>query len=123
MTAIRKKKITILHLIQSAGVAGGERYILDLIKYSSNAFEHIVVLPFPGPFEQMLKDRGYRYIIISLVHKISLRSILLLAQFVKKNEVNIIHTHGFRANFYGRIAAILAGICLLYTSPSPRDRS
>jgi len=110
LIAIRKKKITILHLIQSAGVAGGERYILDLIKYSSNAFEHIVVLPFPGPFEQMLKDSGYRYIIISLVHKISLGAILMLAQFIKKNEVNIIHTHGFRANFYGRIAAIFAGI-------------
>jgi len=108
LVAASKKKVTILHIIDSGEIAGGERYILDLMKNSSNEFKHIVVLPYSGPFEQMLKAHDYRYMVFSLAHKSSLRSILLLAHFIKKTQTDIVHTHGFRANFYGRIVAILA---------------
>jgi glycosyltransferase involved in cell wall biosynthesis len=110
LNAVGEKKITILHLIDSAGVSGGERYLLDLIKHSNEIFEHIVVLPYSGPFELMLKDRGYRYVIIGLAHKNALPSILALTKCINKNKVDIIHTHGFRANFYGRIAGMLGKI-------------
>ena len=58
------RKINILHLIDSAGIGGGERYLLDLVKYSGRQFEHVVVLPYSGPFQKMLEDRGCRYFVI-----------------------------------------------------------
>jgi glycosyltransferase involved in cell wall biosynthesis len=106
----QRKKIAILHVIDSAGIAGGERYLLDLIKYSGNQFEHTVVLPYSGPFERMLKACDYRYHIVNLVSKISLSTVYQLTKIIRKHKANIIHTHGFRSNFYGRIVALIQRI-------------
>lgn len=92
--------------MSSAGIAGGERYVQDLIQYSNKSFEHIVVLPYRGPFEQILKNCGFNYIVVNIARKFSLFSILVLIKHIRKNKVNLIHTHGFRANFHGRLASI-----------------
>jgi len=109
MDYLKKRKITVLHILSSAGMAGGERYVQDLIQYSNKSFKHIVVLPYRGPFAQILKDCRFNYIVVNMAHKFSLFAISLLIKHIRKNKANIIHTHGFRANFYGRLASIFTG--------------
>ncbi len=103
-------KITILHILSSAGIAGGERYLQDLIKYSHPSIKHLIILPFQGPFIQVLKDKKYHFNIVDMRKRFSLPSIFSLVQHIKNSKVDIVHTHGYRANFYGRIACILGGV-------------
>jgi len=106
----RCDKIKILHLIDSAGIAGGERYLLDLIRHSDPSFEHFVILSSAGPFERMLKDQNCRYVFISMERKISLSSVRKIRRFINEEKADIVHTHGYRANLYGRLACLFTGI-------------
>jgi glycosyltransferase involved in cell wall biosynthesis len=110
MDSKKKFKITVLHILSSAGIGGGERYVLDLIKYSGESFRHIVAVPYRGPFEQQLRDRGFDYFIVNMERRFSLTALLCLIDYIRSNGVHIIHTHGFRANFYGRLAGMLASV-------------
>ena len=110
MNSSCKQRITVLHILSSAGIAGGERYVLDLLKYADKSIKHLVVLPYRGPFAQVLRDCKHNFSIVDMKKRFSIRSILLLVQFMKNNGVHIVHTHGYRAGFYGRVACVLAGV-------------
>ncbi len=98
--------LNILHVIGSAESGGGERYLYDLIKYSSKEFKHKVVLPYRGPFEELLKKAGYDYLIVDLQKKFSFQSLYRIKKVIKKNKIKILHSHGYRANFYARLSCI-----------------
>ncbi len=110
MNSSKKQEITVLHILSSADIAGGERYLLDLIKYTDKSIKNLIILPYPGLFIRALEDHKYYYTVVNMEKKFSIRSILALVQYIKNNNVNIVHTHGYRANFYGRIASILGSV-------------
>lgn len=100
----------ILHIISSAGLAGGERYLFDLLRFSAKDLTHKVVLPHEGPFEVRLNQFHIDYAVINLNSRFSLHAILQLFRLIKAERIDLVHTHGFRADFYGRVAAILSGV-------------
>ena len=103
-------KTRIMHLLDSSEIAGGERYLLDLIRHSDPAFEHIVVLSYEGPFAKQLRDRHVRYVLISMQSKLSIRSICKIRKYIQDEGISIVHTHGYRCNLYGRLACLFTGI-------------
>jgi len=105
-----KNAIKILHIMSSAELGGGERYLLDVIENSDKIFEHIVVLPYKGQFEKLLDKYGYYYLKVNLRKKFSIKSLIKIINIVRTENIDIIHTHGFRANFYGRLAIFLKKI-------------
>ena len=42
--------------------------------------------------------------------RFSMRSILKLSRIIKCSKTDIVHTHGYRANFYGRVACMLSSV-------------
>lgn len=102
--------IKILHLIDSSEMAGGQRYLFDLIRHSDPSCEHIVVLSFEGPFTKLLREHHCKYGLISTDSRFSINSIWKIRKFIHDEKINIIHTHGYRANLYGRLACLLKGI-------------
>lgn len=108
-------KTRVLHLIDSSEVAGGERYLLDLIRRSDPAFEHIVVLSYEGPFSGQLRDQQIRYVFVSMKSRFSIKSICKIRDFILKEKIDIVHTHGYRCNLYGRLACLSTGISNLAT--------
>lgn len=100
----------IAHLIDSAEIAGGQRYLLDLIRHSDPSFEHCVILGIPGPLERMLKDQHCRYELISMERKYSFRSVNKIKNYIRDAKISIMHTHGYRANLYGRSACLMTDI-------------
>ena len=108
-------KIRVLHLIDSSEIAGGERYLLDLIRRSDPAFEHFVVLSYEGPFSGQLRDYQIRYILVSMKSRFSMKSICKIRDFILNEKIDIVHTHGYRCNLYGRLACLSTGISNLAT--------
>lgn len=109
MDSLKRRKLKVLHVLSSADIAGGERYVMDLIRSADASFAHLVVLPYPGPFRHILSDINCSYCVVHMTRKFSARSVLSLVRCIKTNSIDIVHTHGYRANFYGRIACTLAG--------------
>jgi len=103
-------EIRILHLIDSSDLAGGQRYLLDLVKHSDPVFKHCLVLSGRGPFVDMLRDQNCKYVFISMKRKFSLDSILKIRRLIRAEKIHIVHTHGYRANLYGRLAGLWKGI-------------
>jgi len=108
-------KIRVLHLIDSSEIAGGERYLLDLIRRSDPTFEHIVVLSYEGPFSGQLRDHQIRYILASMKSRFSMKSICEIRDFILNEKIDVVHTHGYRCNLYGRLACLSTEISNLAT--------
>ncbi len=100
----------ILHLIDSSGVGGGERYLADLIRHSDSTFRHHIVLPSDGPLEDVLQNQHIEYDIVSMDYRQLINSIRKLRYLINILHIDIVHTHGYRANFYGRVASLLARV-------------
>jgi len=110
MSRIIKDEIRVLHLLSSAEIAGGERYLYDLVNHSDELIMHHIILPYKGPFAQILKDSGFPFDIIPLKHNYFVRSFTDIIRLIRIKNIDIVHTHGYRANLYGRIACMLKNI-------------
>ncbi|NLJ41812.1 MAG: glycosyltransferase family 4 protein [Clostridiales bacterium] len=66
-----------------------------------------------------LKDRGALVVPFPMKDTFNpvgeIRSIMKLAWLIRKHGIQILHCHGFRAGFTGRIASLLAGCNSVYT--------
>jgi glycosyltransferase involved in cell wall biosynthesis len=103
-------EIRILHLIDSPEIAGGQRYLLDLIRRSDLSCKHMVILSYDGPFTKLLREHRFKYDLISMESKFSFKSILKIRQYIHDEKINIVNTHGYRCNFYGRLACLFTGV-------------
>jgi glycosyltransferase involved in cell wall biosynthesis len=86
------RKTKIIHLASSAGIAGGERYLLDLIRFSSRDIEHFVILPQSGPFERLLRQSEIACTIINIDRKLSLKAFSKMSSRLRRIKGHIICT-------------------------------
>lgn len=103
-----RKQLRVLHILSSAEIAGGERYLYDLIKYADKQIQHHIILPYKGPFAKILHKSELPFCIIPLKHVCFPKSVLEIIKLIRTKNVDIVHTHGYRANFYGRVASLLS---------------
>lgn len=110
MNQVNTDKLKVIHLTSSSGLAGGERYLSDLIRHSAPSVEHSVILPRQGPFEAVLRNSGIAYAVVDMSRKFSPATLSALITKLRACGPHILHTHGYRSNFYGRLAAMALGI-------------
>ncbi|RPI18813.1 MAG: glycosyltransferase family 1 protein [Ignavibacteriae bacterium] len=109
------KKFKILHISPNGELYGTERHILSIVKYSDKRkFEHTVMLPCSGSFDDILQSIGIRTIIAGRPHGYKHKSGTIfspgfwkLRREIKMEKPEIVHCH---LNSYGLIAAKLAGV-------------
>jgi len=112
-----KHRKKILHLVEDLKVGGLERVLesivlsLDKSKYDV----HVWCLVEGGEIAEELKEKGMPVRIIGKRSYYNLSNILLLAYLVRRENFHIIHTHGYFASTFGRLAAILAGVPVMIT--------
>lgn len=104
------KKLKILHIVLSLGVGGAERVVADLIKNDKSATCQHVVCCFDsiGVFGEELIERGSRVVLIPRRPGKDWRLIFKLANFIRKEKIDVVHTHGETPWFYGALAAKVA---------------
>ena len=101
----------ILHVITGLNYGGAEKLLLDTCigtKKMGNEIE-VIYLRTNGDMSNLFKAEGIKTTKIEL-RKFNIFMVILdLIKYIKKNNIDIIHTHLTHADLVGRIAAILCG--------------
>ncbi|MCF6324176.1 MAG: glycosyltransferase [Gammaproteobacteria bacterium] len=116
-----KKTINVLQFICPTGFYGAERWILALAKHLApdNIRCDLVVTIEPGTqnleISRQYKRLGLDTYEISMNSKFDFSVISKLADIIRKNKIDIIHTHGYKSDIIGIMAARKAGIPCVVT--------
>lgn len=113
--------LRILHLISSNGIYGAEKVLLSLCS-SMNVGEYeswvVVIKNAYNPHTEVIEEAkkiGLSVFIIDSKGRFDYNAIKTLANFIKNNGINIIHTHNYKANLIGLLAARKAKIPIIAT--------
>jgi glycosyltransferase involved in cell wall biosynthesis len=104
--------MNILQLISSTGFFGAENVVLqlseELYKTDYKPYIGIIGNAFNSHFEfaKALEKNCLKTIVFDCGIKFDIRTILQIRHFLKENEIRIIHTHGYKATFYGLLASM-----------------
>lgn len=101
--------ITVLHIAESGGWAGGETYLLLLARHlDRERFRLIVVAPGPGALMESLRAEGVETHVLDMDPLGSLAPLFRIRNFLCEQQPDILQSHGARTNVYARLAGRLA---------------
>lgn len=108
-------RFSVLLVSVRADHGGGPRHVERLLRHLPDHIEAHVACPNEPPyhdrFRQLTQSRA-----LEIPHRrFDLSSALSLAAYVRRNGIDVIHTHGKGAGLYGRLASILSGCPCLHT--------
>lgn len=124
-----KGKFNVLHVVSRLPVGGVENMLLKVVqRYDRDRFNvSICCIKEGGEIADVLRGLGYRVEVLGRMqgHGIDWGAVAALRRVLKQGDIHILRTHQYHANFYGRIAAVLAGVPVVipsfhssYSSPS-----
>lgn len=105
----------IVHIIPTLNFGGAERFVVDLVNHRHPSLRHSLVLFFPV---MPLKEELHAQTTITVVQKRGQMSIHLftdLKRILRDLRPDIVHTHLFGGDFWGRVAAHRLGIPIVTT--------
>lgn len=111
-------KIKIMQLIPTLGLGGAERVVVDLAKnLDREKFSvKVVCLKSLGELAADLSAAGISVELLGRPSAPIIFSFFKLIKFLKRERPDIVHTHLFGADFYGRLAARLAGVKIIVST-------
>jgi len=110
------KPVKVLHFICSTGFYGAEKWILALANNCDHNLvtSELVVTREPSNGDlQLCKDfsaLGLTSHEVPMSSRFDLRAISSLVKLIKENNIDILHSHGYKSDILGIAAAKLAGI-------------
>ncbi|MHB8073576.1 glycosyltransferase [Desulfosporosinus fructosivorans] len=110
------KPYKILHIIGGGEIGGAEQHVLTLLNGldRSRFTPHLLCLTH-GPFAALARESNILSRTLPMHFPIDLSPLPNLIRWARKKEINLIHTHGSRANLLGRLSAKWLGIPSLTT--------
>jgi glycosyltransferase involved in cell wall biosynthesis len=99
--------IRVLHLIGGGEIGGAEQNVLNLLQgFDRNSVEPaLVCLVNNSPFASLAQTEGIETKVFPTNFPQGFYALLSLLRYCRKNNIELLHCHGTRANFLGRIAA------------------
>tara|TARA_B100001971_G_scaffold129103_1_gene119067 strand:- start:116351 stop:117403 length:1053 start_codon:yes stop_codon:yes gene_type:complete len=92
----------VLLITVRSDIGGGPKHVSDLLSHGGNAVDYYIAAPIDQFFSENFKKLAREFIGIPF-RKFSLLAFIRLLLFLKKNEINIIHSHGRGAGLYSRL--------------------
>jgi len=106
--------INVLHVVISLRVGGLERFVVELTKnFSKDVTPLIVCLEETGELASYVNNA--RVVALNCGIGLKFRSVYKLIDIVRKNKINIIHTHNEAAHFYGTMTGVLSRVPVIHT--------
>jgi len=110
---LEEKAPRVLHLVSSGGLYGAEQVILNLAR-SKNTITYIGALcDVHGGNREVIDEGekiGVRTVVFDSSRRIDLTPVLQVKRFLKIREIDILHTHGYKSDIVGFLAASLAKV-------------
>lgn len=102
-----EKRINVMHLASNPEWAGAEVHLATLADSlkSDERVEVCVTVFHTGKLVDHLRSRGVKVCVVPLKWPFDITSIFKVASLLKENDIDVIHTHGYKANFIGALAA------------------
>lgn len=111
---VTKKKILLITVRADHG--GGPKHIHLLIKLLSPVIDFFVACPNEEPYFNIFADIVGKDRIFTIPHrKFNMFKLSKLKHIIKKNDINIIHSHGKGAGIYGRLLSRSVGTICIHT--------
>lgn len=103
-----EKKIKILYIINNFSVGGAETMLLNLVsRLDRNKFDVVVgTVTGGGPLEQAFRDTGVKVLVYRKKSLLGLDVIRYYKKVMWDENPDIVHTHLWSADFWGRIAGL-----------------
>lgn len=112
------RKINVLHIVEDLSIGGVEE-LLRIIVMGLNREKYnvyVCCIEEGGQTAKELMEAGVKVDILGMKSYHNLFNILRLKKYIKERKIDIIHSHMYFANTFGRIAALLAGTPILIST-------
>lgn len=117
---MKKKKV--LQLIDGLNVGGAEMLLIDLAHgLMQNDYEVIVGYSTPGPLEKKLRDMNLKLVNLPRFFRVDPILFIRICVLILREKPDIVHTHLFKSDLHGRIAAWLCRIPLIVSTVHNND--
>jgi glycosyltransferase involved in cell wall biosynthesis len=100
--------VKVLHVITGLGVGGAELQLKSFLEHTRHECD-VVTLYNPGPVAEMIRGGGNRVRDLGMTRNTQLPALLALHRLIRSGRYDVVHTHLYRSQVYGRPAAWLAG--------------
>lgn len=110
-------KPRVVHIIDRLPPDGAERLLCEVLRYRSDGLDYqVVCLAEGGVFEPVIRAMGVPVTILGKRRGIDLRLVWRLWRWLRNSKPQIVHTHLFTADTWGRLVARLAGVPLVFST-------
>ena len=108
------RRVKVLYVFAALPVGGAEEVLITEVEgLDKTRFDPLVgVLSEKGPVGERIENRGFPVVALHRMkhHRFDYRIIRDLYQLIKTEKVDVVHTHLYDGNKYGRLAAGLARV-------------
>jgi len=121
---VGKKKIAVMHVINAYALGGAEKLVFDIASSMDKSKFDVFICSIASrgdaverSIRHSLHSQGVRTLCLDKApHRQRLLAIWRLARFLRANKIDIVHTHCPSPDFYGRLAAWLSRVPLVFTT-------
>ena len=117
------RRILVCHLLPALPAHGAEQLLLDIARKTdrNRVSLSICLISGLGPLVKDFEALGVPVTYIPKKSRKDFSVVLRLASFFKKNRFDIVHTHLFTADLWGRLAGVIARVPIVSTSHTTSD--
>lgn len=97
----------VLHIISGGDTGGAKTHVLTLLSELKNDIDVSLLCVMSGKFTEEAKGLGINTTIIKQSHRFSIGAIKEMKNHILKNDFDLVHCHGARANYIATILKIM----------------
>jgi glycosyltransferase involved in cell wall biosynthesis len=107
--------VKVLHVITGLGIGGAELQLELLLRHTGHDAD-VVTLYNPGPVAELIELAGTPVRDLGMTRNTEISALRRLHQIIRAGRYEVVHTHLYRSQIYGHLAARLAGTPVIVTT-------